>query len=320
VKKVIRIFSYFVIAVSLVIIMSIIGFKATHPKVAPPQQIQIDLNAERFARGKYLAETVSSCVDCHSERDWTKLSGPVKPGTEGKGGQLYDEREDVPGQLYARNITPMGLSTWTDGEILRALTEGINKQGEALFPLMPYTNLAQLSRDDLYAIITYVRTLKPIENEIPKKHINFPVSLFVLAAPQPATLRETTPDPSNPVEYGKYMVTAASCIECHTPREKGELVKGMEFAGGNRFVMPNGGTVRSANITPDLETGIGNWSEDTFVQRFKTFQAVNVGERDFNTSMPWSEYANLEEKDLRAMYAYLRSLPAVKNTVVRWTP
>jgi hypothetical protein len=319
-KKVLRILGFIVLALVLVIGIGIAGFKATHPKVAPPQDIQVDLNAERFTRGKYLAENVSSCLDCHSERDWTKLSAPVIPGTEGKGGERFDEGMDVPGVLYARNITPMGLSTWKDGEILRAITEGIDKHGQALFPLMPYTNIGQLTRDDLYAIITYLRALRPIENQIPAKHINFPVSLFSLTAPQPVTLRETPPEPSNVVEYGKYMVTAASCTECHTQREKGELVKGMEFAGGTRFRIPNGGIVRAANITFDKDTGIGNWSEDTFVQRFKSFQAVPVGEKDFNTVMPWSQYAKLEEKDLRAMYAYLRSLPAVKNSIVRWTP
>ncbi|MCZ7584018.1 MAG: hypothetical protein M5R36_12150 [Deltaproteobacteria bacterium] len=78
----------------------------------------------------------------------------------------------------------------------------------------------------------------------------------------------TRPDPSDTLAHGKYMTTIAACVACHTPIEKGALVAGMEYAGGAKFPMP-GGDLRSMNITPDEETGIGTWTKEQFVARFK---------------------------------------------------
>ena len=79
------------------------------------------------------------------------------------------------------------------------------------------------------------------------------------------------PGKSNPVLYGQYLVNAASCIECHSQADKGSLIAGLEFAGGREFPMPTGGVVRSANITPHPTAGIGKWTKDMFVQRFKAY-------------------------------------------------
>jgi hypothetical protein len=105
---------------------------------------------------------------------------------------------------------------------------------------------------------------------------------------------------------------------------KGEKIAGMEFAGGFRFPFPDGAVVRSANITPDEETGIGAWSESDFVSRFKfydnaegrTLKPEAVG---YNSVMPWTMYAGMKEKDLSAIYKYLRTVKPVKNKVEKYT-
>ena len=99
----------------------------------------------------------------------------------------------------------------------------------------------------------------------------------------------------------------------------------LNYAGSFEFNMPGFGIVRSANITPDEKTGIGSWSEDFFVNRFKAYGDSSyvphaVGENDMQTVMPWLMYATMEEEDLRAIYTYLRSLPAIENKVVKFTP
>ena len=133
------------------------------PKVAPAAAVTIEATPERIARGEYLANHVSGCIDCHSERDWTRFAGPIKAGTLGRGGDRFDQASaGVPGILYAKNITPAGIGTWTDGEVLRAVTAGVSKDGTALFPLMPYPHFGTMSEDDVHAIIAYVRTLKAI--------------------------------------------------------------------------------------------------------------------------------------------------------------
>ena len=91
-------------------------------------------------RGNYLANHVAACMDCHSQRDWTKLTGPILPGTLGAGGQEYGKNYGLPGRLYGRNLTPAALKEWTDQELLVAITTGVNRAGKPLFPLMPYPN------------------------------------------------------------------------------------------------------------------------------------------------------------------------------------
>jgi hypothetical protein len=103
-----------------------------------------------IARGDYLAHHVALCMDCHSQRDYTQFSGPPKPGTEGIGGDFFNEKIDVPGVVYAKNITPdtvNGIGKWTDDEIVRAITKGISKNGDTLFPLMPYPHYNTMSKD-----------------------------------------------------------------------------------------------------------------------------------------------------------------------------
>lgn len=89
-------------------------------------------------------------------------------GSEGGGGGLFSNNihDAIPGTLYGKNITPdieTGIGSWTDDEILRAITQGISKNGDTLFPLMPYVNYNKMAKDDLLAIIAYIRTLKPIK-------------------------------------------------------------------------------------------------------------------------------------------------------------
>jgi hypothetical protein len=97
----------------------------------------------------------------------------------------------------------------------------------------------------------------------------------------------------------------------------------MDFAGGKPFGMPNNRTIRTANITPDKTTGIGSWSKADFLARFAAFKdpskAPKVSTTDFQTIMPWYVYAGMTDQDLGAIYAYLRTVKPVKNTVVKFT-
>lgn len=298
-------------------------FNSAYPKVGPAPEIKIEYTKARIERGKYLANHVTVCMDCHSTRDWSLFSGPLKPGTEGKGGEKYDKMIGVPGTIYSANLTPAHLGSWTDGEILKAVTSGVNKDGKVLFPLMPYNNFRNMSQEDLYSIIAYIRTLKPIKNEIPESSVDFPLSMIIKTIPQDY-LPKSAPDKNNPKEYGKYLVTIAGCADCHTQAIKGEPVKGMDYAGGTTMKLP-WGTIRTANITPDKETGIGNWTKEDFVGRFKAFRSQEIYSKvnmtsDFNTVMPWQFFSGMSDEDLGAIYEYLHSIKPVHNPVDRFTP
>ena len=324
-KKALKILGIIVAVLAIVIIGGFIYFNASYPKVDPPKDIKVEATADRLSRGEYLANHVAACIDCHSERDWTKFAGPIKPGTKGSGGEVFGESMGFPGTTVTKNLTPANLGSWTDGELLRAITCGVTKDNKALFPLMPYMHYNNFTQEDVYSIITYIRSLQPQEKEIPETKLNFPLNLLVKTMPIKSYTPAKEVDRSDSVEYGRYLVTIASCSECHTQAVNGEPLPGMYLAGGRQFNFPSGITT-SANITPDTETGIGSWKKQDFINRFRLYSGedahnipVNM-QKDFNTPMPWLMYSGMADEDLGAIYDYLRTVKSVNNRINRFTP
>ena len=306
------------VLVCLAIVGGVYVLQTSFPDVGDAPQVQVEATPERIERGRYLAYHVSMCIDCHSERNWDYFAAPLKVGSEGQGGEVFPEEMGLPGTLVAPNITPAALGDWTDGEVMRAFTCGVNKHGDPLFPLMPYPLYAQMAQEDAYAIVAYLRTLAPIAHIPPRSQLNFPMNLIVRTIPQPYQAPQA-PDPSDSVRYGQYLATIAACGDCHTQNDHGTPLPGMEMAGGFEFPLPTGKLVRSANITPDMETGIGHWNKAYFIAQFKRFdkpEARAIPAKDgVNTVMPWTMYAGMTESDLGAIYDYLRTIPPVKNGV-----
>lgn len=277
-----------------------------------------------LARGEYLATNVAGCIDCHSKRDFTKYSGPVINGTVGGGGFVFDEKFGLPGVLYGKNITPdneTGIGTWTDEEILRAMTQGINKNGDTLFPLMPYPNYNRMAKEDLMNIIAYIRTLKPINNKVPARQLKVPIAMVYPGKfLQPSIDGNVRPPVTDKVAYGGYLVTMADCATCHSPLTPMGPDMSRMFNGGYLFDLGSH-KVASANITPDSATGIGTWNEARFVDKFTLYRNEENYSYDpgtQNTIMPLSLLAGMKDDDLRAIYAFLRSLPAASNKVEKY--
>lgn len=297
--------------------------KLAKPDVGAAPKITIAATPERIEHGRYLANHVAVCMDCHSTRDWSIFSGPIKEGTLGVGGERFPREFGFPGNFYSRNITPYALKDWTDGEIFRAVTTGVTKDGEPLFPLMPYHYYGQADTSDIYDIIAYVRSLQPVESAPPSSEPDFPFSLIERTIPHKGTAQRR-PSPDDSIAYGKYLVNMAGCIECHTKvDDKAQLIAGTEFGGGREFPLP-GTTVRSANITPD-NTGIGSWSREQFIMRFKKYLdpanvATGLTEKDANTIMPWIMYAGMTESDLSSIYQYLRTLKPIERQLRHFQP
>ena len=322
-RKLLKFAGYFVAVVVLLVTTFFTYVKFALPDVGEAEQIIIEYSPERIERGKYLASSVTICMDCHSTRDWTKFSGPILEGTLGKGGDRFDQALGFPGVYYAKNITPAGISRYSDGELFRVITTGVTKEGKAMFPLMPYSYYGRMDREDIYSIIAYIRTIPTIESEVPESVHDFPMNLIVNSIPLKADL-QTRPDPSDKIAYGAYMTNASGCKECHTQVERGMIIPELKYSGGREFPMPDGSIIRSANITPDKETGIGNWTEEFFIQRFKIYAdsaAANtqVKPGEFNTFMPWVMYAGMTEEDLGAIYAFLQTMTPISNQVEKYT-
>jgi hypothetical protein len=281
------------------------------PRARPLTSRQFERTAERLERGHYLFTASTGCTGCHSTHDWNTHGGPVLPGGEGVGQQMWFK--NLPGRVVAPNITPdpeTGAGNWTDDQLARSIREGIGHDGRALFPMMPYQELSHLSDEDLASIIVYMRSIAPVRHELPKTEIVFPVKYLIRNVPQPITEPVSSPDRSDPLKWGKYLITIASCNECHTPQVRGEVVPGMDYGGGFMLEGP-WGAAAGANITPDA-TGIGYYDEALFTQMMRTGY---VKARKLNSIMPFGEFGHLTDNDLKAMFAYLRTLKPVKHRV-----
>lgn len=319
--RVARLLGYLVALAGLLVVGGFVYILLKFPDVAPAPELHVAATTAQVERGRYLAERVTVCQACHTPRDYTLFAGPIDATRLGMGGERWDQSMGLPGVFYADNITPAALGNWTDGEILRAFTSGVARDGTALFPLMPYHAYGRMDAADAEAIVAYLRQIPPIEHDVPDRSLDPPMSIVVRLMPQQAD-PQPTPSSSDELAYGQYMATIAACSACHTPLEKGRPVLEMAYAGGHEYPLPTGGIVRAANITPDENSGIGRWTKAQFIARFQAM----AGARDhaaagaFNTVMPWTQYGQMTETDLGAIYTYLMSLPPISNKVVRFTP
>lgn len=278
------------------------------PKARTVSARTFDATPARLERGQYLAENVAGCFYCHSERDW-QATGALPIEAKKGGGARFS---GGPGEIYAPNISPdkeTGVGAWSDDELARAIREGVSRDGHALFPIMPYTNYRQMSDEDLASIIVYLRSIPPIHKALPKTKLIFPLSRLVNLMPQPVTTPIAAPDLSTPAKRGAYLATLGSCNECHTPQNRGPI-PGMTYAGGMKLVEPSGEVV-STNITPD-PSGISYYDEALFLEVMRTGQ---VKARKLNPTMPWSLYGKMTDDDLKSLFAYLRTVPAVSHRV-----
>ena len=312
------------VAALVIIVAAIVLYIVWALPDIPVKDIRVESSSTRIERGKYLANHVMVCMDCHSTRDWSKFSGPMVPGTEGKGGEVFDEKLGFPGHFLSANITPFHLKDWTDAEIYRAITSGVSKDGHPLFPIMPYPAYGTLDTEDIFSVIAYIRSISPIDNTPGRSNPTFPMNVILHLMPVKAN-PQARPPSSDTLRYGEYLVRASGCVECHTPAKHGQIVKSLSFSGGREFQMPDGSMLVSANITPDQETGIGKWTKEAFLFRFKTYDLASfkppvLRQGEMQSIMPWTMYAGMDTTDLTAIYKYLQSLKPMSNKVIKTKP
>ncbi len=278
------------------------------PKKRALTSRQFERTPGRLARGSYLMHSLIGCEDCHSPRDWTQHGAPMVAGMELAGQAL--PVPGFPGTAVAPNLTPdaeTGSANWTDDQIARAIREGIKHDDSTLFPMMPYEAYRSLSDEDLASLVVYLRSVPAVRNPLPQFKVNFPVSYLVRSAPEPVTEPVHGPNPSDTLARGKYMVTIG--CGCH------DAVETLHYAGGERLKGP-WGEATSANLTSDA-SGIGYLSEAGFIAALRTGY---VGARKLNSVMPFGNFKNMTDDDLKTIYAYLRTLPAVKHRVDNTLP
>jgi len=301
------------LAIVLAIVISLtIGWRPfLGPKARPLTARKFEATPQRLERGRYIATALSACLYCHSQHDWAAPGTPIVAGTEGSGGVL--PYAGLPGRVVAPNLTPdpeTGAGRWSDDQLSRAIREGIGHDSRALFPIMPYPHYRNMSDEDVASVVVYLRSLPAVRNAVPPTEIIFPVKYLIRSVPEPLTSPVSESDKSDRVKYGAHLVDQAGCVDCHTAQVRGENVPGMDFAGGFSFGGP-WGYVASANITPDA-SGISYYDEALFLEVMHT---SHVKARKLSPIMPVMVYGNLCDDDLKAMFAFLRTVKPVKHRV-----
>ncbi len=250
--------------------------------------IQVSMTPENIARGERLAHI---CTDCHAS---AKGSLPLD------GLDLLANTADAPpiGTLIGTNLTPGGpLAGWSDGEIIRAIREGIDKGGKPLLG-MPSVAFRHMSDEDVQALVAYLRSQPEVENNLPDRNLNILGALFVglgqfPSSAQPPITGPVTAPPRGTARYGDYLVRAFGCEDCHGPDLDGAGV--MMGSGVNLTLIAPG------------------WNEDQFIQLFRSGTSPS-GRKIEPEAMPWQAYNEaFSDDELRDIYTYLHSLEPVES-------
>ena len=245
-------------------------------------------------RGEYLVNSILNCGNCHTPH------GPAGAEKPFAGGNLFDESPAF--KVYSTNLTPdkeTGLGNWTAAQIKRAIMEGVRPDGKTLAPIMPSGFYTGLTPRDADAIVAYLRSLKPVKNEIPAPQYMVPLKHAKLPAPGKLSRKE---------KRGHYLATIGHCMECHTPMEKGELLAATSLGTGGREFKGPWGVATSRNITSDKAKGLGSWT-DAEIRRAIT-QGISKNGDKLKPPMGYAAYAKMSDKDLGDLIAYLRKVPA----------
>jgi mono/diheme cytochrome c family protein len=270
---------------------------------APYPNIKSTTDSVVIARGRHLVYSSAHCMDCHhvGNADSLLALGQDPPLS---GGFLFD----MPiAKIYTKNITPdsaTGIGRYNDAEIARALRYGVHPDGTAIFDFMPFHNM---SDEDLTAVISFLRSQKPVVNKIPANSYNLMgrvVKAFLIKPVGPSGNVPVSVTPDTSSRYGKYLaMSVANCSGCHTKRDlMTGAYTGEYFAGGleiDGFITPN--------LTPDSSGRIFNWSKQNFIDRFR------MGKLIPKSPMPWNSFKRMNDDELTAIFNYLKSLKPVKT-------
>jgi mono/diheme cytochrome c family protein len=315
-KKIANVLVWSVVALVAVLAVAMtftIGWRPyIGPRTRPLTARTIARTPERLARGTYLVKHVTPCMECHAPHKWDAHDAPIEPRWLGAGQEM--PVKGLPGRVVAPNISPdpeTGAGNWTDDQLARAIREGIGHDGRALFPLMPYERYRSMSDEDVASIIVYLRSLAPARRQQPATDVVFPVRYLIRSSPEPLRAPVPAPDVSTPAKRGAYLMTIGACSNCHTPQDdRGQPIRGLEFAGGFVFDGP-WGRVASSNLTPD-PSGIPYYDVALFKD---VLRGGYVKARRVNQIMPWHAFGGMTDEDIAAVFANLATVPPVAHRV-----
>lgn len=291
-----------ILAMLLFIMAGAVAGYMVNGQATATQQGQMDQAAE----GKYLAYAIGMCAFCHTPPlaadnampDWARLFA---------GGRRF---EGWWGVSYSANLTPdstTGILNWTDKQIAEAVRNGRKPDGNVVIMSHPWQMFHGMAASDVQSIIAYLRTLKPIKNEVPLNEMALSIDEFKRLAGEPALALGPAEPPREGVERGRYLANViAGCSFCHSAHG---LDPATYLAGGFRFTAPDGTPLYSRNITPDPETGLGKWTDEQIVTALQA--GLRPDGQSLSQVMP--RFVGLTESDLQALLAFLHTVPPLHS-------
>ena len=281
----------------------------------PVTELNVIPDSAMLAHGEYLVNGPAHCAHCHVPADQlAKVENGEQISMSGGFGL-----DIPPGTFHAPNITSdntTGIGNLSDGELYRMMRYNINHKGEPCFDFMPFINMTD---DDIYSIIAYLRTLEPRTKESRTKELSFLGKMIYAVGgvnpgvPDEPIMKSIKKEVS--IAYGEYLAYAvANCRGCHTSRDmKTGAYLGENYVGGLVFGpdnLTNGWIYTTPNLTPDLETGImAKWTEADFVKRMREGRTLDY------SPMPWGAFKNMDDDDLKALFLFFKSLDPVVNSI-----
>lgn len=311
-------------ALGLLLVLATTGAACHGRYIRPTSAEKFEASPERLQRGQYLVNQLMGCGGCHTTRATGNLF------VEGEqtdlflaGGNLLED--PGAGRLYVPNLTPdaEGLGGWSDDEILRAVRDGVDKNGKFLAPMMPYDNYQHLSDEDGKALVVYLRSIPPAKAPRPRfaQQLKFlPNVLFTVIGVQMhrPTVDVSAPDHTDHVAYGHYLARVAGCTDCHSMTAKGPRKEDDPlFMGGSDvpFTDARLGKVFARNLTPDPDTGLGKYKPEEIKAAFRNGKRLDGKRMAPPMSVMVPHYSGITDEDLDALVAYLGSLKPAKHAV-----
>lgn len=309
-KRMIKILKWTgLILLTIILAITLVTASRQHVKYeAPYPDIKASKDSAVIARGRHLVYSIAHCADCHSTANADSI---LETGNDVPLSGGYEFRFPL-GSIYSRNITSdkeTGIGNLSDAEIARVLYYGVHPDGTAVYDFMPFHNL---SKKDMTAIISYLRTQKPVKNKVPAHKLNIMGKIVNAFMVKPVGPDHEIPDdvqPDTTIAYGKYLVTSvANCGGCHTKRSMSGAYTGEFLAGGSPVVYEEGFPVLTPpNLTTDSSSRIFSWSFTTFKNRMRMGKLIPY------SHMPWNTFKRMTDDELKAIYKYLKSVKPAKS-------
>jgi cytochrome c2 len=316
-KKFLKVLLYIVVGLVTIVVIgaAIISFRGIPKYKAEKITVHIDYTPERVEQGAKLASML--CKSCHYNEDTKHFSGR----------QMKEVTQF--GSIFSKNITndkDAGIANWTDGELIYFIRTGVKPDGTYVPPYMP--KLAHISDEDMFSIISFLRSnhdwVQPDKTKQPECEPSFLAKFLTnIKAFEPfpyPTKPIAGPDTTDPVKHGEYIALyQLECFACHSKDfSKNDYFNPHKsegfFGGGNKMLDLTGNEIYTLNITQDETNGIGKWSEDEFIKAVK-FGIVPGNQPGLR--YPMIPYSNLTDKEAKAIYAYLKTVPKQPNKVER---